>query len=187
MATEHETRTVHRAHVQVAPLGVVLRASCPATPEALVLSSGVALVGSGSRCNLVLDDPTVSRTHVELRLVPEGLEVHDLQSRNGTMYLGQRITRAILAPGTRIQLGKATLAIDLDVDALSKEPPPRSTSFRGMVGASAQMQQLFTTISRLDGSLVSVLVHGESGVGKELVARAIHEGCLLYTSPSPRD
>src|SRR6188508_1670572 len=151
MGFDQETRTVHRASVAVAPLAMVVTASCPAIPKTLSLASGIAIIGSGSRCNLVLDDPTVSRTHVELRLVPEGVEVHDLQSRNGTMYLGQRITRATLAPGTRIQLGKATLAIDLDVDALSTEPPPRSTSFRGMVGASAPMQQLFTMISRLDG------------------------------------
>jgi DNA-binding NtrC family response regulator len=180
---EQETRTIHRANLAVAPLAVVLHANCPATPKAFNLSSGLAIVGSGSRCNLVLDDPTVSRTHVQLRLVPEGVEVQDLGSRNGTMYLGQRITRATLAPGTRIQLGKVTLGIDLDVSALSKEALPRSTSFRGIVGGSSAMQRLFTTISRLDGSLVSVLVHGESGVGKELVARAIHEGSRVSAGP----
>ena len=73
--------------------------------------------------------------------------------------------------------------IALDVDALGADPPPRATSFRGMVGVSPAMQRLFTTISRLDGSLVPVLVHGESGVGKELVGRAIHEGSRVSSGP----
>jgi two-component system, NtrC family, response regulator GlrR len=51
------------------------------------------------------------------------------------------------------------------------------------VGGSPAMQKLFTTISRLDGSLVPVLIHGESGVGKELVGRAIHEGSRVSSGP----
>ena len=183
MAADQETRTIHRGSVAVAPLAVVLRASCPANPSSFTLSGGMAVIGSGSRCDLVLDHPTVSRTHVQLRLMPEGVEVQDLSSRNGTLYLGQRISRAILAPGTRIQLGKVSLDITLDVDALSADPPPRAAMFRGMVGVSPAMQRLFTTISRLDGSLVPVLVHGESGVGKELVGRAIHEGSRVSSGP----
>jgi DNA-binding NtrC family response regulator len=183
MSVEQETRTIHRASVAVAPLAVVVQASSPTTPERLKLSSGIAVIGSGSRCDLVIDHPTVSRTHVQLRLVPEGVEVQDLSSRNGTLYLGQRISRAILVPGTRIQLGKVNVDIALDVDGLSADPPPRAASFRGMVGVSAAMQKLFTMISRLDGSLVPVLVHGESGVGKELVGRAIHEGSKVSAGP----
>jgi DNA-binding NtrC family response regulator len=183
MAVDQETRTIHRSSVVVAPLAVVIQVSGAATPNRLTLSSGIAVLGSGSRCDLVIDHPTVSRTHVQLRLVPEGVEVQDLSSRNGTLYLGQRITRAILAPGTRIQLGKVNVEITLDVDSLGADPPPRAASFRGMVGASPAMQRLFTVISRLDGSLVPVLVHGESGVGKELVGRAIHEGSRVSAGP----
>jgi DNA-binding NtrC family response regulator len=184
MAHERLTHTIHRASVLVDPLPVLLRPGVPSNPTELRLESGKCIVGSGSRAQLVIDSPTVSRAHAELTLVPEGVLVKDLESRNGTFYLGQRIGTAILAPGTRIMLGQAPLAIDLDSEHIvDKGSPLRATSFRGMVGSSPPMLRLFTMISRLDGSLVPVLVQGESGVGKELVARALHEGSRVSSGP----
>jgi DNA-binding NtrC family response regulator len=123
--------------------------------------------------------------HAELTLVPEGVLVRDKESRNGTFYLGQRITTAVLSPGTRILVGGAGLVIDLDEAHLSQAAAAAlgATSFRGMTGSTPAMMRLFMTISRLDGSLVPVLVYGESGVGKELVARAIHEGSRACSGP----
>jgi two-component system, NtrC family, response regulator GlrR len=184
MAHERLTHTIHRASVLVDPLPVLLRPGVPSNPAELRLEAGKCIVGSGSRAQLVIDSPTVSRAHAELTLVPEGVLVKDLDSRNGTFYLGQRIGTAILAPGTRIMLGQAPLAIDLDSEHIvDKGSPLKATSFRGMVGSSSTMLRLFTMISRLDGSLVPVLVQGESGVGKELVARALHEGSRVSSGP----
>jgi DNA-binding NtrC family response regulator len=184
MPNEQATSTIHRAHVLVDPLPVILRPGVPAEPSELRLEGGKCIVGSGSRASLVLDSPTVSRAHAELTLVPEGVQVKDLGSRNGTFYLGQRIDSAILAPGTRILLGDAPLSIELDVEHLGLGgAPAKASSFRGMVGSSPAMLSLFTMISRLDGSLVPCLVRGESGVGKELVTRAIHEGSRVSAGP----
>ncbi|MDB4942414.1 MAG: Response regulator of zinc sigma-54-dependent two-component system [Labilithrix sp.] len=185
MSKDTSTRTIHRSGVLVDPLPMVLRPAMPSRPKELRLSQGSCTLGSGSRCDLVIDDPTVSRLHAKLTLVPEGVLVQDQGSRNGTLYLGQRITTAVLAPGTRLSLGGATLMLDLDEEQLgaSAAAAPRTTTFRGMSGTTAAMVRLFTTISRLDGSLVPVLVHGESGVGKELVARAIHEGSRVCAAP----
>src|SRR5215472_907366 len=176
MASERATRTIHREQVVVDPLPVILRPGVPARPTELRLERGRCVVGSGSRASLVIESPTVSRAHAELTLVPEGVHVKDLASRNGTFYLGQRIDSATLSPGARILLGDAPLQIELDTQhMIHPGSPPRATSFRGMVGSSPLMLALFTMISRLDGSLVPCLVRGESGVGKELVVRAIHE------------
>ncbi len=183
MADDAATRTIHRSLFSVDPLPLVLRPAVPSRPAELRWTEGTCTVGSGSRCDLVLDDPTVSRTHAELTLVPEGVRIKDLESRNGTFYLGQRITTAVLTPGTRISLGGASLALDLDGAHLGRLESLKSTLFRGMSGTAPSMLRLFTTISRLDGSLVPALVLGESGVGKELVARALHEGSRVAAGP----
>jgi DNA-binding NtrC family response regulator len=147
------------------------------------LSEGSCTIGAGSRCDVVVSDPTVSRAHAELTLVPEGVVVRDLGSRNGTFYMGQRITSAVLSPGTRISLGATPLQIDLDAEHLAQADTLPATQFRGMTGTAPSMLRLFTTLSRLDGALVPVLVLGETGVGKELVARAIHEGSRVGGGP----
>jgi DNA-binding NtrC family response regulator len=184
MVHERPTHTIHRGHLLVDPLPVILRPGVPSNPSELRLEGGSCIVGSGSKASLIIDSPTVSRAHAELTLVPEGVLVKDLGSRNGTFYLGQRIGTAVLAPGTRIMLGQAPLAIELDTEHMvDRGSPLPATSFRGMVGSSSAMLKLFRMISRLDGSLVPCLVQGESGVGKELVARAIHEGSRVSSGP----
>ena len=53
----------------------------------------------------------------------------------------------------------------------------------GMVGESPPMQELFALLERVAASEVSVLVRGETGTGKELVARAVHEASLRAGGP----
>jgi two-component system response regulator PilR (NtrC family) len=50
----------------------------------------------------------------------------------------------------------------------------RRYQFGNLIGKSAKMQEVFSTISRLGDTKATVLVTGESGTGKELVAKAIH-------------
>jgi DNA-binding NtrC family response regulator len=141
------------------------------------------VLGSGPKCDVVIAEPTVSRSHVELGLVPEGVSVRDLGSRNGTFYLGQRVEKMVLGLGGRLQLGGATIAIEADAQGLEQVFPFEGTSYRALVGASAPMQRLFGVLTRLEGSLVTVLIEGESGVGKELVARALHDGSTVAGGP----
>jgi transcriptional regulator with GAF, ATPase, and Fis domain len=149
----------------------------------LRLGHGVAVVGSGPACDLVVTDTTVSRMHAELSLVPEGVAVRDLGSRNGTFYLGQRVEKLVLRLGARVQLGAATLAIEPDRGALGEGPTFDGDVYRGIVGASPSMRRIFAVLTRLEGSLATVLVEGESGVGKEEIARALHEGSPASRGP----
>ncbi|HZO12058.1 MAG TPA: sigma 54-interacting transcriptional regulator [Polyangiaceae bacterium] len=180
---EAGTATIVRAP-SARPLGAVLRVMRDDTAgPAYRLKTGKCVIGSGKGCDLVIADTTVSRTHVELELVPEGVRVHDLGSRNGTFYVGQRIDTMVLGLGSRITLGATPLAIEPDGDALADGSLYAGDEFRGMVGVSNAMRRLFATLARLEGSLATVLVTGESGVGKELVACAIHEGSSLADGP----
>jgi two-component system, NtrC family, response regulator GlrR len=167
------------------PLGMVVSVrGCDTSFGPLRVSAGKCTIGSGKSCDLVVDHPTISRQHVELELVPEGVEVRDLGSRNGTYYLNQRVEHMTVAIGSRLSLADSlTLQLDADRDALDEDLHYEGDEYRGMVGASASMHRLFAILSRLEGSLVTVLIEGESGVGKELVALAIHEGSGVSGGP----
>ncbi len=179
---ESRTRTIVRGAALSAPLPVRVRIVGASTAP-LRIEEGTATLGAGSTCDLVVDDPAVSRRHVELELVPEGVLVRDLGSRNGTFYLGHRVERIVLAPGNMIRLGAQTIAIELEPDVVAQGEPLRLAGFRGLVGASDVMQRLFGMVARLDGSMVPVLLQGETGAGKELVARALHEGSRVAEGP----
>ncbi len=180
-ARDAETIAIER--VPRAPLGVIVRAVDTPTEPALVrLHRGALTVGAGNAAGLIVAHPTVSRMHAELTLCEEGVRVRDLQSRNGTFYLGQRFDTMVLAPGSRIVLGSVHVAIEPDPASLD-DRAAAETAYRGILGVSPAVRRIFTTLARLEGSLVSVLITGESGVGKELVARALHEGSAVASGP----
>jgi two-component system, NtrC family, response regulator GlrR len=180
----HETVSLANRAVLLQPLGAVIRVlNARASPKAFRLEQGTCILGAGSDAQIVIENPSVSRAHVELGLVPEGISVRDLGSRNGTFYLGQRVQAMTLAPGSRIHIGPVEVAIEADLDTLEAGEPHPEATYRGMIGASLTMRRLFGALARLEGSLVTVLVTGESGVGKELVAQALHEGSTVAAGP----
>src|SRR4030095_9192271 len=153
------------------PLAVLIRAASGAVYR---LSEGRCVVGSGAGCEIVLRDASVSRRHVELTLAPAGVRVRDIGSTNGTYYLGQRVEQMVLALGSRVDVGQTSLYLDADRSALEEGPLYPEEEYRGVVGASSSMRHLFMLLVRLEGSLATVLVEGESGVGKEMIAHALH-------------
>jgi DNA-binding NtrC family response regulator len=181
MQGDDRTASVLRAAPRL-PIAVRIRVTgVTAKPPVFLLSRGRCVVGAGSDADVILEDTTVSRKHVELTLAPEGVQLADLGSRNGTFYLGQRVERMTLALGSRVRVGNAEVLLEVDPHALDAEDGP--SEYLGLYGASPPMRRLFAMLSRLEGSLVNVLLQGESGVGKELVARALHEGSSLAGQP----
>ncbi len=76
---------------------------------ALVLRPGAYTVGRAEGCDLVVPDPGVSRQHVRVRRGPEGTELEDLGSTNGTYVNGLRVNRCRLRHGDRVRLGRVVL------------------------------------------------------------------------------
>ncbi len=143
--------------------------------EARLEEGRVLVVGSGAACDLVLADRAVSRRHASFALGEGGVTVRDLGSSNGTMLLDQRIKEAVVSPGTTVVIGRTHVTVDVDQDELAGGAPPYDAdSYEGLVGGSAPMRRLYGLLQRLERSSVSALIEGESGVGKELVARALH-------------
>jgi len=171
---------VPRTKLQPRPIKVVrkLRLRVDAGPDAGAVCApddGARLaVGTAEDNALVLRDPTVSRYHLELARTADGVAVTDLGSRNGTWVHGVRIERAIVAAGTQLRLGDTTLTVEDAGNAVAPPPTevPRSAELVGDSDAIREVARLVHKLARVDSS---VLIQGETGVGKEVVARAIHE------------
>ena len=154
----------------------------PAQGSAFALTQSLATVGRHETNDLVLADPGVSGVHLELTRDGERVHVRDAGSTNGTWLGGHRIVEAVLAPGAELVVGGTTLRFDIDGAAAPAAQSDR-TSFGALVGESASMRELFATLERISSKNLSVLVQGETGTGKEEVARAIHDASTRAKEP----
>lgn len=140
------------------------------------------LVGTSPACDLVLTDRAVSRRHLAFELAGGRLRVRDLGSTNGTLVNGVAIGEVFLRGGERVDLGGTTLEIargDDDGEALVSD----EVAFGRYLGRSAAMRRLYPTLQRLAERDVPVIVEGETGVGKELLAEALHEASARASGP----
>jgi two-component system response regulator GlrR len=135
--------------------------------------SDVLSIGTAAGNELQLTDPSVSRHHCSLRLCERGLELRDLGSTNGTVLGEAEVRHAYLKSGARVRLGTTTVAIQLLDRQL--EQPLGGERLGELIGGSRAMRRLYPVIERCAQSAATVLIWGETGTGKELVAQTIHE------------
>ncbi len=146
----------------------------PSSGKALLITRARATVGRHPTNDLVLDDPRVSAAHLELERREEGrLLVRDLGTTNGTFLGAHRVLEAELGPGALLRLGETSVRLELD-DRAEPEKGSEAARFGGLLGASPEMRELFATLDRIVPTPLTVLAQGETGTGKEELARAIH-------------
>lgn len=143
-------------------------------PASVLLRSGEELtLGSGRGATLRIGDPAVSSLHCRLRALDSGIAVEDLASKNGLYVGGARVSSAVLAEsGAAFVVGRSAVSVRVlehDEGEGPSEPLP------GVIGTSAPMLRVARLVRRHAKSGVPILLQGESGTGKDMVARAVHE------------
>ncbi len=144
--------------------------------------NGLVRVGADESNDLFLSDATVSRFHLEIERTAQGLVARDVGSRNGSFLGHRRIGNVHVEPGDVITLGKTELTLKprsspVEVELLQAD------GFGELVGRSEAMQKVFADLRRLASSDLTVLIEGETGTGKELAARSIHQYSRRSLSP----
>jgi DNA-binding NtrC family response regulator len=135
-------------------------------PEPLV-------IGRDPACQLRVDETGISAMHAELVATPRGVRLRDLGSKNGTWVGDLRIGEAFLTGSTSFWVGRTEM--QFEATKVEKVNLPDIEQFGPLYGTSAPMRDLFRRLQKAAPTDLTVLVQGETGTGKELVAQAIHE------------
>jgi two-component system response regulator AtoC len=168
--------------------------------------SGEVSIGRGPRNDVRIDDSSVSRNHVVLRIGPSRIEVEDLGSSNGTTLLRDRredtsaeetstgVNRdnqlsarkpISINVGDMLRVGSVLVLLSqhtpsTGLDTLRrhetiKPPSLAPATFGPAVLLDQEMQRLYALATRAAQSDIPILVLGETGVGKEVLAETIHQ------------
>jgi DNA-binding NtrC family response regulator len=139
-------------------------------------------VGARRENDVVLADAKVSGLHCEIRLDEHGYRLRDLGSKNGTFIGGMRIVDVYITPDTVLEVGDSRLRFAPLLGSV-EVPLASESGFRGLVGRSVKMRELFARLARIGPSEATVLITGETGTGKELVAEALHQASPRASGP----
>jgi len=175
------TRQITRQRLQLARFRITV-SSGPEAGAACV-SSGVELtVGTAEGNDLKLSDSSVSGHHCVFAVTPNGVELRDNESTNGTYINNILVKRAFVPPSATINVGQTVMRFE-SIDEPHSEPLSREDAFGPVVGRSAAMRRLFAILERVAPSDANILIEGETGTGKGLVAEAIHSASRRSGAP----
>jgi DNA-binding NtrC family response regulator len=178
-----ETRR-QTTNVPVAPTSfevVVVEGRDSGARAVLDAASGKLSAGTGPLCELRLTDPTVSRRHASIELTELGVLFTDLGSTNGSFLGDARVVAAYVSPGVRVRLGSTT--IEVRDAAVEPTKMRRAGSLGRMASTSPRMMNVLSLCEKLAATDVSIVLEGETGTGKELLAECIHEASARAQEP----
>jgi DNA-binding NtrC family response regulator len=139
---------------------------------------GRVSVGSARGSDLVLHDARVGARHLDAWTTPEGVAVED--TGGGTFVGALRLGQAVMPPGTRLRLGDSVIGI---VSAEVTDDLRARFAAEGLAFTGPAMTEIAESVQRVAPFTATVLVEGETGTGKEVVARAIHRLSMRANGP----
>jgi len=145
----------------------------PDKGKELIIERERITVGRSVICDIVLGDKAVSGTHFEIVASERGFLLRDLESTNGTFSGDLRVREVWIKPGTALRVGQTHMRFE-PVEGMVEIDLSREERFHELVGKSVRMREIFAVLEKVAPSDLTILIRGETGTGKELVARAIH-------------
>src|SRR6478609_6167192 len=165
-----QSRPIERLRLAGARIVVV---KGPDQGKTLTVTKEEVVMGTGEGADLQLTDPTVSRLHVSIRGDAHGFLATDLDSKNGTRLGAHRVRSAYVTFGDTLTLGSTQLRLEATQQPVELELSP-DEHFGPLVGRSVAARRLFALLSAVAPEESTVLLVGETGVGKDVCAEAIH-------------
>jgi transcriptional regulator with GAF, ATPase, and Fis domain len=154
----------------------------PDRGKELAIQSERVSVGRGLICSLVLSDTAVSAMHFEIEAQERGFLLRDLDSTNGTFCGELKVREVWLGHGQIVRAGQTALRFESLEGTVDLAVSVRD-SFHELLGQSPRMREIFALLERVAPTDLTVLVRGETGTGKELVARALHRASTRSAKP----
>jgi len=144
--------------------------------------TGRVFLGKSPACTLQLEDQTVSRRHAAFDVVDGKLRLTDLGSTNGTFVNGVSALEVSLVGGETIQVGADLFRLEPG-DEISEVTTESQAGFGRLLGASPEIRRLYPTMRRIAASDIPVVIEGETGTGKEVLAEALHDQGARASGP----
>lgn len=133
--------------------------------------AGIWMIGTDASCSLVLTDPQISRRHLQLTVGDSELRLDDLGSTNGSYFQGARFASLSLAPGAVVRVGETELKLQSPSQDAQDGGPGR---LGRLLAVSPRMRTVLAALEKIATTELTVLIQGETGTGKELIAEALH-------------
>ena len=139
----------------------------------LTVAGDVIRIGKAETNDLILHEDTVSRVHCEIIRDARGYLLRDLGSTNGTFLDGAEVREVYLRSGSAMTVGTVQIRFQPFSERIEILPSEKER-LGEMVGRSLAIREIFGLVERVGPTEATVLIEGETGTGKDMVAHTIH-------------